>query len=78
LAEIVTKPEIKTPAQAKSFLQDLRRICRYLEISDADMEKGQMRCEANISLYKEGEDRLSGTKVELKNINSFKAIEKGI
>ncbi|MDD3607267.1 MAG: Asp-tRNA(Asn)/Glu-tRNA(Gln) amidotransferase subunit GatB, partial [Candidatus Moranbacteria bacterium] len=58
--------------------ESLRSIFRYLGISSADMEKGQMRCEANISLYLPGKDPLSGTKVELKNINSFKAVEKGI
>jgi len=56
----------------------LQQICRYLDISDADMEKGHMRCEVNISLYEEGDDRLSGTKVEVKNINSFKFVEKAI
>jgi aspartyl-tRNA(Asn)/glutamyl-tRNA(Gln) amidotransferase subunit B len=53
-------------------------VFRYVGISPADMEKGQMRCEANISLHKKDEDILAGTKVELKNINSFRAIEKGI
>lgn len=78
LMELVTKPDIETGAEARLFCQKLRQICRYLEISDADMEKGHMRCEVNISLYKEGEDKLSGTKVEVKNINSFKFVEKAI
>jgi len=78
LMELVSEPDLTSAAEAKQFCTELRRLFRYLRISTADMEKGQMRCEANISLYKDGEDRLSGTKVELKNINSFKAIEKGI
>lgn len=78
LMELVTEPDIETGAEARLFCQKLQQICRYLDISEADMEKGHMRCEANISLYKEGEDKLSGTKVEVKNINSFKFVEKAI
>ncbi len=78
LMELVTEPDITSAVEAKSFCEELRLLFRYLELSPADMEKGQMRCEANISLYEPGQDPLSGTKVELKNINSFKAIEKGI
>lgn len=78
LMELVTEPDIKTGEEARLFCQKLQQICRYLDISDADMEKGNMRCEANISLYKEGEDKFSGTKVEVKNINSFKFVEKAI
>lgn len=77
LAEIVTKPEIKTPAQAKKFLQELRRICRYLEVSDADMEKGQLRCDVNISMRPEGDFQLY-PKTEVKNLNSFKSVEKAL
>lgn len=78
LMELVTEPDIETGEEARIFCQKLRQIFRYLEISDADMEKGNMRCEVNISLYKEGEEKLSGTKVEVKNINSFKFVEKAI
>jgi len=78
LMELVTEPDFESGEEARIFCQKLQQICRYLEISDADMEKGMMRCEANISVYKEGEDRLSGTKVEVKNINSFKFVEKAI
>lgn len=78
LMELVTEPDFESGSEAKLFCQKLQQICRYLGISDADMEKGNMRCEANISLYKEGEDKLSGTKVEVKNINSFKFVEKAI
>jgi len=78
LMELVTEPDIETGAEARLFCQKLQQICRYLDISDADMEKGNMRCEANISLYKKGEEKLSGIKVEVKNINSFKFVEKAI
>jgi len=78
LMELVTEPDIENGKEARLFCQKLQQIFRYLEISDADMERGQMRCEVNISLYKEGEERLSGTKVEVKNINSFKFVEKSI
>jgi aspartyl-tRNA(Asn)/glutamyl-tRNA(Gln) amidotransferase subunit B len=78
LMELVTEPDIETGEEARLFCQKLQQICRYLGISDADMERGHMRCEANVSLYREGEDKLSGTKVEVKNINSFKFVEKAI
>ncbi len=78
LMELVTEPDFSTAKDARAFCQKLRQILRYLEVSDADMEKGQMRCEVNISLHKVGEDRLSGTKVEVKNLNSFKSVERSI
>lgn len=78
LMELVTEPDIKSAAEAKKFCEELRLVLRYIGVSPADMEKGQMRCEANISLYKQGEDPLSGTKVELKNLNSFRAVERGV
>ncbi len=78
LMELVTEPDIESSSDARLFCQKLRQIFRYLDISDADMERGQMRCEVNISLHEEGTEKLSGTKVEVKNINSFKAVEKSI
>ncbi len=78
LMELVTEPDIETGKEARLFCQKLQQIFRYLEISDADMEKGHMRCEVNISLHKEGEDKLSGTKAEIKNLNSFKVVEKAV
>lgn len=78
LMELVTEPDIENGKEARLFCQKLQQIFRYLGIADADMEKGHMRCEVNISLYKEGEEKLSGTKVEVKNINSFKFVEKSI
>lgn len=76
LMELVTEPDFESGKDARAFCQRLRQILRYLDISGADMEKGQMRCEVNISLHKESEDRLSGTKVEIKNLNSFRSVEK--
>ena len=76
LMELVTEPDFESGKEARAFCQRLRQILRYLDISDADMEKGQMRCEVNISLYKKGEERLSGTKVEIKNLNSFRSVER--
>ncbi len=75
LMELVTEPDIKSGSQARKFCQELQLILRYLGVSDADMEKGQMRCEVNISLSKGKE---LGTKVEIKNLNSFRAVEKSI
>lgn len=77
LMEIVTEPDIKTPAMAKAFLQELRQIIRYLDVSDADMEKGHLRCDANISLHPAGEEKLY-PKTEIKNLNSFKMVEKAL
>ncbi|MBU2545169.1 Asp-tRNA(Asn)/Glu-tRNA(Gln) amidotransferase subunit GatB [Patescibacteria group bacterium] len=75
LMELVTEPDITSGNQARKFAEELRLIFRYLDISNADMEKGQMRVEVNISLSKN--DKL-GTKVEIKNLNSFRAVEKSI
>jgi len=77
LMELVTEPDLKSGVEAKSFGIELQRILRYLGASDADMEHGQMRVEANISVRKNESDPL-GTKVEVKNINSFKAVEAAI
>lgn len=76
LMELVTEPDFESGKEARAFCQRLRQILRYIGISDADMEKGHMRCEVNISLHKKGEDRLSGTKVEIKNLNSFRSVER--
>lgn len=78
LMELVTEPDVESGEQARKFCQKFQQILRYLEVSDADMEKGQMRCEANISLYKKGQNRLSGTKVEVKNLNSFRSVERAV
>ncbi len=78
LVEIVTEPDIKSAAQAKEYAKKLRQVIRYLDISDCDMERGGMRLEANISLRKKGDNGLPNYKVELKNINSFRFLERGI
>ncbi|MEZ0324058.1 MAG: Asp-tRNA(Asn)/Glu-tRNA(Gln) amidotransferase subunit GatB [Hydrogenothermaceae bacterium] len=77
LMEIVTEPDISSAEEARQYLEKLRLIMRYIGVSDADMEKGQLRCDVNISLKPKGSDKL-GTKVELKNINSFRFIVKAI
>jgi aspartyl-tRNA(Asn)/glutamyl-tRNA(Gln) amidotransferase subunit B len=77
LAEIVTEPDFRSPEQAKDFLQELRLLARYLGVSDADMEKGQLRCDANISLRPIGDDNFYA-KTEIKNLNSFKAVERAM
>lgn len=78
LLEIVTEPDIESAEEARIFLQELRNIVRYVGASDADMEKGTMRCEPNISVRKLGEETLPKYKVEVKNINSFKFAEAAI
>jgi len=75
LMELVTEPDIASAEEAKRFAEKLHLIMHYLDVSDADMEKGQMRVEVNISL---SADKKLGTKVEIKNLNSFKAVERGI
>jgi aspartyl-tRNA(Asn)/glutamyl-tRNA(Gln) amidotransferase subunit B len=77
LMELVTEPDIKTGEEARKFAEELRLVLRYLDVSDADMEKGQMRIEANISVRPERSEKY-GTKVEVKNINSFKSVEGAI
>ena len=75
LMELVTEPDLNSAEEAKKFGQELQLILRYIDVSDADMEKGQMRCEVNISL---SETEKLGTKVEIKNLNSFRVVEKSI
>jgi aspartyl-tRNA(Asn)/glutamyl-tRNA(Gln) amidotransferase subunit B len=75
LMELVTEPDIKTGPEARQFCKTLQQIFRSLNISDADMEKSQMRCEVNISVSDTGK---KGTKVEIKNLNSFKSVERSV
>ncbi len=76
LMELVTEPDITSAKEARKFAEELQMTLRYLEISGADMEKGEFRVEVNISLTKD--IKKLGTKVEIKNLNSFRAVEKGI
>ncbi len=76
LMELVTEPDIHSSGEAAEFVKELQLILRYLGVSGANMEKGEMRAEVNISLAKDGEPL--GTKVEVKNLNSIKAVEKSI
>ncbi|MFY9265669.1 MAG: Asp-tRNA(Asn)/Glu-tRNA(Gln) amidotransferase subunit GatB [Solirubrobacterales bacterium] len=77
LVEIVTEPDIRSGAQAREWLQLLRATVKQLGISDVNMEEGSLRCDANISIRPVGQGEL-GTKTELKNMNSFRFIERGI
>jgi aspartyl-tRNA(Asn)/glutamyl-tRNA(Gln) amidotransferase subunit B len=77
LLEIVSEPDIHNAAETVSYLKSLRAILRYLEVCDGNMEEGSFRCDANISVRTIGTEPL-GTKVEIKNLNSFKAIEKAL
>jgi aspartyl-tRNA(Asn)/glutamyl-tRNA(Gln) amidotransferase subunit B len=77
LVEVVTEPDVRSPDEARRFLQLLRRTVVELGISDAEMEKGSLRCDANVSLREVGESGFR-TKTELKNMNSFKFVADGI
>jgi aspartyl-tRNA(Asn)/glutamyl-tRNA(Gln) amidotransferase subunit B len=77
LLEIVSEPDIRSAAEAGSYLKMLRAILQYLAICDGNMEEGSFRCDANISVRPEGTAAL-GTKTELKNLNSFRAVEKAL
>ncbi len=77
LMEIVTEPDIDSPQMAREFLERLRNIMRYTGVSRADMEKGQLRCDINISIRPKGSKEL-GTRVEIKNVNSFRFVQKAI
>jgi aspartyl-tRNA(Asn)/glutamyl-tRNA(Gln) amidotransferase subunit B len=77
LIEIVSRPDIRSPEEASRYVAMLRRTLRYLEVCDGNMEEGSLRCDVNISVRPVGADRM-GTKTEIKNLNSFKAVEMGI
>jgi aspartyl-tRNA(Asn)/glutamyl-tRNA(Gln) amidotransferase subunit B len=77
LMEIVSEPDIRTPDEASEYLKKLRAILRYIEVSDADMEKGNFRCDANVSIRPAGSIDF-GTRSEIKNVNSFKFVHKAL
>jgi len=77
LLEIVSEPDMRTPVEAGAYLRTLRSILQYLEVCDGNMEEGSFRCDANVSVRPVGATTL-GTKVEIKNMNSFRAVEKAL
>jgi aspartyl-tRNA(Asn)/glutamyl-tRNA(Gln) amidotransferase subunit B len=77
LLEIVSEPDMRSPAEAAAYLRRLRAILQYLEVCDGNMEEGSFRCDANVSVRRRGESRL-GTKAEIKNLNSFRAVERAL
>jgi len=77
LLEIVSEPDLRSPQEAYDYLTALKAILQYVEVSDCDMEKGSLRCDANVSVRPVGQEKF-GTKVEIKNLNSFKMVQKAI
>lgn len=77
LLEIVSEPDIRSPEEAKVYLEKLRSIIQYTGVSDVKMEEGSLRCDANISLRPAGSDGF-GARTEIKNMNSFKAVQRGL
>lgn len=77
LIEIVTEPDIRSPEEAREYMIVLRNLILFLDVSDCSMEEGSLRCDANVSVRKTGEDKI-GTKTEIKNLNSFKFLQKGL
>jgi len=77
LLEIVSEPDMRSPEEAGAYLRSLRTILQYIEVCDGNMEEGSLRCDANVSIRPRGSTAL-GTKVEIKNLNSFRAVEKAL
>jgi aspartyl-tRNA(Asn)/glutamyl-tRNA(Gln) amidotransferase subunit B len=77
LLEIVSEPDIKTPEEAKAYMQELRNVLVYLGVNDGRLEQGSLRCDANISVMLKG-SKVFGTRAEIKNMNSFNAIERAV
>ncbi|SFS93230.1 Asp-tRNA(Asn)/Glu-tRNA(Gln) amidotransferase subunit GatB [Paenibacillus sp. 453mf] len=77
LVEIVSEPDISSPEEARAYLEKIRSIMQYCEVSDVKMEEGSLRCDANISLRPYGQQEF-GTKAELKNMNSFRGVQRGL
>ncbi len=77
LVEIVSEPDLRSPEEARAYLEKLRAIMLYCEVSDVKMEEGSLRCDANISLRPYGQEKF-GTRAELKNMNSFRGVQRGL
>jgi len=77
LIEIVSEPDLRTPQEAYAYLKKIRQIVQYLEVCDGNMEEGSLRCDANVSIRPRGQKEL-GTRTELKNMNSFRNVERAL
>lgn len=77
LIEIVSEPDLRSPEEARAYLEKIRAIMQYCDVSDVKMEEGSMRCDANISLRPEGQEEF-GIRAELKNMNSFRGVLRGL
>jgi aspartyl-tRNA(Asn)/glutamyl-tRNA(Gln) amidotransferase subunit B len=77
LIEIVTEPDLRTPGEAHAYLTALRAVLLYAEVSDGNMEEGSLRCDANVSVRRRGDDAL-GTRTEIKNLNSFRNVARAL
>ncbi len=77
LVEIVSEPDLRTPEEAGAYMRQLRQIVRYVDVCDGNMEEGSLRCDANVSVRRKGATEF-GTKVEIKNLNSFRHVERAI
>jgi aspartyl-tRNA(Asn)/glutamyl-tRNA(Gln) amidotransferase subunit B len=77
LLEIVSQPDLESPDEARQYLTELRNILRYIDVCDGNLEEGSFRCDANVSIKPKGETKL-GTRTEIKNMNSFKAVQRAI
>lgn len=77
LLEIVSEPDMRSPQEAREYMEELRNIVRYVGVCDGNLEEGSMRCDANISIMPKGSNKF-GTRAEIKNVNSFKALERAL
>lgn len=77
LLEIVSEPDMRSPQEAREYMEELRNIVRYMGVCDGNLEEGSMRCDANISIMPKGSNKF-GTRAEIKNVNSFKALERAL
>ena len=77
LIEIVSEPDLRTPQEAYAYLTKIKQIVQYLEVCDGNMEEGSLRCDANVSVRPRGQEKF-GIRTELKNMNSFRNVEKAI
>ncbi|MEX2461617.1 MAG: Asp-tRNA(Asn)/Glu-tRNA(Gln) amidotransferase subunit GatB [Paenibacillaceae bacterium] len=77
LIEIVSEPDLRSPEEARAYLEKIKAIMQYCEVSDVKMEEGSLRCDANVSIRPLGQEKL-GTRTELKNMNSFRGVQKGL